>query len=166
MDKYLLVILCIEDSIDPESRVPNSICGNAATNMQGTAIMLHCCLQTRLLYHSPAKYLWQQLNISHSDSSIQSPTWYFSASMILYLSWQNVLLKLYQRSINSTSWHPALGLKLCLGEALVIQNSYLAILCLVAVLSPWCMTCDMKLSPTTYFWFSQWQWFHLQIDSH
>ncbi|XP_063785732.1 extracellular calcium-sensing receptor-like [Pseudophryne corroboree] len=43
MDKYLPVFLNIKDTINPD-QVPNSICSNAAPDLQGTSTMLHCCL--------------------------------------------------------------------------------------------------------------------------
>ncbi|MGH0166351.1 UNVERIFIED_CONTAM: hypothetical protein FKN15_066772 [Acipenser sinensis] len=45
MDKYLPVLLSIEETINSD-QIPNSICRNAALNLQGTSTMLHCCLQT------------------------------------------------------------------------------------------------------------------------
>lgn len=46
MDKNLLVFLSTEDNSD---QIPNTICSNAALNLQETSTMLHCCLQTLIL---------------------------------------------------------------------------------------------------------------------
>ena len=48
MDKYLPVFLSIEDTINPD-QISNSICRNAAPNLQGTSTMLHCYLQTLII---------------------------------------------------------------------------------------------------------------------
>lgn len=48
MGKYLLVFLSIKNAINPD-QIFNSICRNAAPNLQGTCTMLHCCLQTLII---------------------------------------------------------------------------------------------------------------------
>lgn len=45
MDKYLTVFFSIKNTINPY-QISNSICRNAALNVQPTSMMLHCCVQT------------------------------------------------------------------------------------------------------------------------
>lgn len=48
MDKYLPVLFSTEETSNSD-QIPNSVCRNAAPNLQGPSTMLHCCLQTVIL---------------------------------------------------------------------------------------------------------------------
>ena len=130
MDKYLPVFLCIENTINPD-QISNSICRNAAPNVQGTSTMLHCCLQTLIIV--PLSSPWRtsclllQPNISNFDSSVQSTCCHSSAPQFLcfraYLSrlawfphqrygflaatlpWRPLLARLL-RTVDGCTWVP------------------------------------------------------------
>ena len=48
MGKNLPVFLSTDNTINPD-QMSNSICRNAAQNLQGTSTMLQCCLQTLII---------------------------------------------------------------------------------------------------------------------